>query len=234
MTLSEHNVESFVDALRADVPTARDELRVRARLAAAGVAVGASVAAPSLAVAHTGLGSKLAALSWTAKVGLATAVVAAGTAAPVVVHYARTSAPNVPSAAATRAESRRVSFRTARPADAEGLPRVVAEVKSPPSTAVPTAQTTRARSAEANSTPTAGSAASALEPAGAFPAVPFHGTLREETELMERALAAIREGDRATAFSVLKDHARRFPNGLLARERERALGRLGTTTNVDR
>ena len=51
-------------------------------------------------------------------------------------------------------------------------------------------------------------------------------TLREETELMERALVALKRGDRATARHWLMQHAQRFPNGVLVRERERALARV--------
>lgn len=48
-------------------------------------------------------------------------------------------------------------------------------------------------------------------------------TLREETALIDGALAALRAGDRARAATLLGEHQRRFPHGLLARERERAL-----------
>jgi hypothetical protein len=48
-------------------------------------------------------------------------------------------------------------------------------------------------------------------------------TLREETALIDGALAALRSGDRARAATLLGEHQRRFPQGLLARERERAL-----------
>ena len=51
-------------------------------------------------------------------------------------------------------------------------------------------------------------------------------TLREETELMDRALSALRSGDTANARELLRAHATRFPNGALVRERERALVRL--------
>jgi len=51
-------------------------------------------------------------------------------------------------------------------------------------------------------------------------------TLAEETGLMERAIAALNEGDRERARHWLAEHARRFPNGLLARERYRALARV--------
>jgi hypothetical protein len=56
------------------------------------------------------------------------------------------------------------------------------------------------------------------------PAAPGdEGTLRAETALIERALAAIRAGDATRARALLAEHGERFPNGLLVRERERAL-----------
>jgi hypothetical protein len=55
------------------------------------------------------------------------------------------------------------------------------------------------------------------------------GTLGEETELVERALYALKLGDREGARRALAEHGRRFPNGLLARERERALARALAT-----
>lgn len=46
--------------------------------------------------------------------------------------------------------------------------------------------------------------------------------LSEETALMDAAFAALSRGDRATAQRFVHEHARRFPNGELRSERERA------------
>jgi hypothetical protein len=43
---------------------------------------------------------------------------------------------------------------------------------------------------------------------------------------MESAMLALQEADRELAERTLAEHARRFPNGLLERERARALARL--------
>ena len=51
-------------------------------------------------------------------------------------------------------------------------------------------------------------------------------TLAEETALLDRTFAALREGDAATASALVAEHARRFPQGLLWRERERARTKL--------
>jgi hypothetical protein len=45
--------------------------------------------------------------------------------------------------------------------------------------------------------------------------------LLEETTLIERALVASRANDKSAAQRWLNEHARRFPSGVLARERER-------------
>ena len=87
----------------------------------------------------------------------------------------------------------------------------------------------------AAATPNASPAALPGASVGAFPIegaapppppVSPSSTLREETELVERGLAAMRAGDRASAIRWLEEHARRFPNGILARDRQRALGRV--------
>jgi RNA polymerase sigma-70 factor, ECF subfamily len=46
--------------------------------------------------------------------------------------------------------------------------------------------------------------------------------LSQELELMGRARAALREADPARALALLDEHARRFPSGTLAQERERS------------
>jgi hypothetical protein len=51
-------------------------------------------------------------------------------------------------------------------------------------------------------------------------------TLREETALIDRALSALRASDAQRATTLLAEHERRFPNGLLSQERERARRKL--------
>jgi hypothetical protein len=53
-------------------------------------------------------------------------------------------------------------------------------------------------------------------------------TLAAETQLLDRAFAALAVGDRSTASALVAEHARLFPNGLLRQERERARKRLAT------
>jgi hypothetical protein len=53
--------------------------------------------------------------------------------------------------------------------------------------------------------------------ASAMPAPP---SIEEETALLLGAQSALRDGDSAKALGLLDDHARKFPNGALAEERE--------------
>jgi TolA-binding protein len=73
---------------------------------------------------------------------------------------------------------------------------------------------------------TPASASSALEPQAAVsPAAPST-TLHEETTLIDAALGALHSGNRALAARLIAEHQRRFPNGLLVEERERARAKL--------
>lgn len=51
---------------------------------------------------------------------------------------------------------------------------------------------------------------------------------------MERAMVALGAGDLELARRSLQEHARRFPDGLLERERERALARLRSASDAPR
>jgi hypothetical protein len=51
-------------------------------------------------------------------------------------------------------------------------------------------------------------------------------TLAEETRLLDGAFAELSAGNRARAAELIHEHERRFPAGLLQKERERAKTRL--------
>jgi hypothetical protein len=264
-------MSSLVDALRADLPSERDAERVRARLAAAGVAVGAAlmtdVAAGSAAVkvaTSTGivadLSARFAALSWASKAGVIAVVSASTVGTPVLVAKysdapSRTKSTQVVQA---RAAAPKVAPRSAAPeTQAFALPTETAEV---PSTVAP-AETARRVSAlpkPAVTIPIEPELPSAAPPSSqpsntssnqeaikAFPevenpasapnapqaAVP--STLSAETLLIDGALAALRAGDLVMAQRFVDEHARRFPNGLLFRERERARTKLQAARAAD-
>jgi hypothetical protein len=50
--------------------------------------------------------------------------------------------------------------------------------------------------------------------------------LAEETRVLDAAFAALAAGNRSQAAALLQEHERRFPAGLLQKERERAKARL--------
>jgi hypothetical protein len=256
MTAPEHDDTSFIEALRSDLPDADADARVRARLFAAGIGVAAGLSATGAAGAHgaatgakVGVLSKLAALPLAAKVGAASLVIAAS-AVPVV-SVVTSEAPQAaemvasPRGAATPPARTLAALPGATPAlwpeqaeEPEALDQDPAGVAEPGAAAraarrlapAPRSEPTLARDpAPEDPAPRAGSVASFPVPAAQTP----EGTLRAETALIEGALSAIRAGDRARAARLLDEHRRGYPNGLLIRERERALERLRSATLVE-
>lgn len=237
MSTREPDADPFINALRDDLPTERDRARIRARLLAAGVIASTGLAAPGVAAggtAATGLLPKLLALPMFAKVGLAATVVGLS-AVPVARYTARTEArPPAPRSSARDAAPVRPAATAARTA-------AQAVTAAPPSVDPPAVQRElpreRVRSlpefSRAQNAPSDALPAVARPSVGSFDAPPApldEGTLRAETALIEGALAAIRSGDTARAHALLAEHATQFPNGLLIRERQRALARVNDTT----
>jgi hypothetical protein len=246
-------LDPFTEALREDLPSAHDEARLRVRLASAGILAGAGVMTPAATAAATGTATagvfaKLVALPLAVKVGATLAL--AGVAVVPLVH-ARGPALRTPVEAPARAAV--LSPRTAEALPrAEVTPSPEARTPAPP--ADTTTSTVPAR-VEASSAPVLGlatrtpkrgaaevapvrdvgggpvaAAISSAPAVAAFPAAPTasedEGTLRDETAVMERALAAMKQGDFGAARRELALHAARFPNGHLAPERDRALARI--------
>jgi hypothetical protein len=220
------------EALRGDLPTPDAEARVRRRLLAAGIAVGNGMAATTAAASGAGMASvavKATGLSWGLKLGFAALVgiptvglwldgrTQSSSAAP-----SRVVAPAQPVAAKPRATAPATPDAPALATPAEPA----AVVEHPPA---------RTAKAPANDAPTPVDAIqSSAQPSQAdFTASeqPAHApqersTLAEETRLLDAAFAALTAGDRAQAASLLHEHDRRFPAGLLRKERERAKTRL--------
>lgn len=239
MSTPEPDADPFIDALRDDLPSERDQARIRARLLAAGVIAGTGLAAPGVAAGGavaSGLLPKLLALPMFAKVGLAATVL--GLSAVPVARYS-----------AQKVERPRVtpSSRDAAPATpalVAPLPAAEAVTETPlspePLAAKPELPRERARSLpEFSGEPSDANARREAVPAGARPSIGSldappaaldEGTLRAETALIEGALAALRAGDTTRAGGLLAEHAARFPNGLLLRERQRAHARMNDTT----
>jgi hypothetical protein len=251
MSSPDPDADSFIAALRSDLPSQADERRIHARLVAAGVGVGTGLALPSMAAAastgaNTGLLSKLALLSWGAKMGLAGAVIAAvgvpvaselakpePAAAPIVV-AAATEGP----AGTKRSASEHAALPSGTEKDVLRRPEHAAspELSSPEvgarsklvERARPKPDLSRPEALPRNDAPLAASPSVASFPVETRQAASNDvqtTTLRQEAEVIERALSALRAGDRMTALHWLAEHARRFPQGQLRRERERALER---------
>ncbi|HET9959060.1 MAG TPA: hypothetical protein VFQ61_31430 [Polyangiaceae bacterium] len=321
----ESSIDELVDALRADLPSPRDEARVRARLAAVGVSVGAGVTAGGAAAAPITKallpGAKLAAKLYALPLTIKASVVGVASVSAVVtplwlasqareMHRAAPSTVSSSSALSKAAVTRqangdvlaskptpappatqpptdsppdrspkltqsspepkrplgaprapsvaleprsRSGLRSANEEPAALLPRspgnsaathaVIAVSRS--SVPVPTTRpdVTAPSSITAEPTQAIGTATFAqVEPAAAPSPVQApklttasgsESSLREETALVDTALIALRDGDRSKARLLLETHARRFPHGLLARERERARRKLLQASGSD-
>jgi len=227
--MTDPDLDRFIAALRDDLPSPQDDARMRQRLRAGGLAVPAAGATGGLA--STGSLLQLQALSRPVKVALFAAL-AGGTPAAVMLTTHRLGAPGRPAIEA-ESTSRMSDTRSRRPS-ISNLP----ATNSPlPPLSNPTEDVSRPigdgdpRPVEAAARPSASrrprSNGSGTTPARFQPSdEPLTSTLAAETELIERALAAIEAHDHAAARQALQDHARRFPDGWLTRERHRALQRL--------
>ena len=262
MNLDDDDDSVFERALRADLPSRAEQNRLRQRILAAGIAAGTALGSANVAAAgQASFGasalSKLSALSWPAKLGVA-AVLAAPVAALPLVYAPVPGAAIVSqvrsSAAAVRAGSSSkptLSRAPAPPAEAaqstEAQPQLQPEpapaqanlAARPPVAQLSTGPTFVAPNPQANPNPQALGNASAAQPAIAAFDSPAQGapaseserlrndsTLAAETQLLDRAFSALAANDRRTAAALVAEHARRFPNGLLRQERERARTRL--------
>jgi hypothetical protein len=241
---SDEDIEGLVEALRDDGPSDHDAVRIQARLAALGVIAGASLAKGTAAAsmpagkiaAGVGASTRWASLSLLPKMGVVAAVSATALAGsvgavhlvhhPVVSHTAeaRPAAPvaKAPARVALRAEP------TSRPADnavppMDVAPRSVALTRTARSVAVNAVAPIVADVPVATDV---GGTARYAEAPGDVTAPPLVTSLAAETALIDAAFAALRAGDNTTAAGFVTEHARRFPNGLLSRERERARQRL--------
>jgi hypothetical protein len=223
------------EALRHDFPTADTQARVRRRLLAAGVAVGQGVAATTAAASGAstagaaGAAAKLTGLSWGLKLGLAAMVTI-----PTVGLLIDGRAQRAPTVQAPVATTRAVEAPRRSMAQSPDTPEPAPEAHdSSPQPEHPTPPAARAAEVEtparANDAPPShirpsqGEFAPSEPPARAPQAT---STLAEETRLLDGAFAELAGGNRARAAELIHEHERRFPAGLLQKERERAKTRL--------
>lgn len=138
---------------------------------------------------------------------------------------ASTGEPQAPAATATsperRPEQARVLERAevavgARSSDAARVA-AASPLREEPATSAPALGDEAATSAPALEPRAAGTAPVSVEPVTAR-----GSTLAEETRLIDAAFSALQSRDPTTAEGFVREHERRFPDGLLRRERERA------------
>lgn len=207
-----------------DDPSDADRARVRRALlatVAGGAGLAATSAASSAAASTVGTGlaatvAKVAAVILVVGgVGAGTVMVAPWEDPPAVeapAPRARASRPTVERAAAPAPQPPPVA-----PAVEAALPVPVDEpsppVVAPEPPAAPRAETVRPRPSRP---------APVEPPPPAQPASLPASTLAAEVALLRSAQAALNGGDPETALARLGDHARRFPDGAMAEEREAA------------
>lgn len=206
---------------KAAAPTSRMRARALGAAAAAGAAGAATAAATTKAAAATKLGALakatkvILAAKWTMVAAVTTASV--GTAVYVVETRAEKNEPAVtmPASTATAPPARSPSpAHSPSPSPSLSLP-------PPPPVAAPKPV------ALAKPAPVAPASASAMASAKPIDA------LREELALVEDARRALASGDRASALRHVDEHARRFPSGAFAVEREVLRRRIAKTTETN-
>jgi hypothetical protein len=219
----ELDLDPYLDLLRTDFPSAKDETRLRQKLVGAGIGVSATfvtktVAAATASLVKGGTAAKLS--SWfvglplMAQLGIVTATTTVVATGPIwaVSHQLRPrSLPSVSNAPAATVASR-IDPALAAPNRAAPAP----------APAVAAASDQRSRSLVVGPTQTT----SRSEPSARLARTEEARELAEEARLIDEALAAIRRGDLAQAEQRLDQHATRFEDARLAAERERARARL--------
>jgi hypothetical protein len=222
------------EALRDDLPSAETSARLRRRLLAAGLAIGNGAAASTAAAAagaSAGVASKGGlALSWGFKLG-ALAVVAIPSVGLLVESQSEPQLAPPPSSVAAPAGKPRSPERATLPAEAPAPELALAGEAEP--VAPPVARPARAESSERSLSAPARHQSAAAAPsqvdfatidAASVPSAA--STLAEETRLLDSAFAELSAGRATRARELVAEHQRRFPNGLLQKERERARARL--------
>jgi len=249
MNLDDDDDSVFEQALRADLPSMAEQNRLRQRILAAGIAAGTALGTTNVAAAaQASFGasalSKLSALSWPAKLALAVVVVAPVAAVPLVdepvpaaalVSQVRSSAESVRARADSKARFGRAAALPLDATEPARAPELLPE-PAPANVAAraPVVQPQAAVSPPANvnagaAQPAAVSDLLAPDAAESSRAqLRNESTLAAETQLLDRAFSALAAGDRKTAQALVAEHAKRFPNGLLRQERERARARLAS------
>jgi hypothetical protein len=199
------DLEALLDAERdidAPAPAQRERMRTRLQpllLVSAGIGAGAAAASATAT----------SAASATAEAG-ASAVVAGALRAKLVAAVMSAAIVGGAVGAAGHAWVSSKSAPVAPPAPAPAAPKVVPVASTEP---LPTVAPEPPASAAPSATPPSSAPRTEERARGAR-------SLRAERLLIETASAALVRGDNASAIAALRRHARTFPNGDLAEERE--------------
>ncbi len=224
-----HHVEidQYLEALRDDLPSAKEEAKLHRKLAAAGLCLTVTLAsktatAGSVIAVNSGLfatiSARFASLPLMAQLSLVTATTATVAAIPVVVattghHQVAPTHQTEPRVVERQSPSAAMRARApqAKARDAETA------ISEEPALASTDPTETRAQ---------APVTASRRKAQVITPSSVESSTLAQETALIDAALQAIRERSFARAEQLIAQHSRQFPNGHLSLERQRAREKL--------
>ena len=237
----------FEQALRADLPTAAQQERMRQRFMVVAASAGSGLIAANAAASQTSLSgtllAKLGALSWPVKLGLVAALATPVVALPLLRAPTRTVQAKAGGALTSRAFEAPHPPVSLPPAPvAVGVPPVPSSKESAASGVARAADQGASNAvtavlpvqpASSASGPAVAAFEPVSEPAGnvAQTRAVAASTLAAETRLLDAAFAEIASGHRAAAAALIAQHEKRFPNGLLRQERERAQARLNANSN---
>ena len=241
--LSAEARELLDETRAAEGPTGRDRARVKKALMAT-LAGGAGLAASS--AASSAAASAMSATAMTAATGSAGLALGLKIAAVVVIvgaiggavavapwrrtdPVAREPAPAVTAAGTAASSAASSAASTAAPMDHDALappvrePRIGEHVGEAPSVDAEPPAVAEPSVGAASVAPAESSIALRAHPRAPSRATsPAPSTLAQELALLGRAQRAINGGEPESALALLAEHARRFPNGAMAEEREAA------------
>jgi hypothetical protein len=212
--MSEHelgrNARAFLSSARGahDAPAGAKD-RVRLGLAMA-------LSAPAATGVTAALGAGARASRWVTLTKLATAVIIVGAGAGAIASHFVSDPP--PPADA------RVSSSPSSPVQPPPSNTPVADPSPPPPSLPPPSQIGAEPAAALRAAPTEAAAPAPRRPAVTPPArnhdAVAEGSVAAEVALLRRASASLQAGDPRAALAAVNEHARRFPNGALAEERD--------------
>ncbi len=231
----EPNLDSYLDALRGDLPSVADEARIKRHLIGAGIAVSMTLAtkaaaAGSVTVAKAGLITNLALrfahLPLLSQFGLVVATTTAVATGPIVA--AMRLHESTPVAKSVQIETKQAAPKPTRLHAPQSA--AFGATREEPATAAPPLTTAQSNPSTLV-TPKVTSRVEAVAPEQELAEA---SALAEETRLIDAALFALRRGELGMTTQLLDEHRTRFPQARLAREQQRARQKLDEARNGQR